>query len=511
MSSATPSLEKKFDEEDKFSSDELHHDSNSDDLKLTPNEKLAKVEQLAANLGIDQKKLMWKIDLWVVPPFCVLYFLAFLDRVNISNAKVYGLEADIGLVGNQFSTCLTVFFVPYVFFEVISNYCLKIVKPHIWMSTMIFLFGIITLCVGWVKSFGGLVACRILLGVFESGSFPGIFYVLSNFYTQREAQRRFSIFFSCTCLAGGCAGALAYRIHDLAGKHGFSSWQWIYIIEGSFTAGLGFILYFFITDFPEEAKYLTDAEKLFLKQKLAVYSGSSGFNLKQTWRDIAAVFKDPLLWVSALVYFCLIVPSYSYAFFAPTIIKLLGYTAMDAQRHSIYPWLCSLGFSIISAFASDKVGRRMPFAILACIVAIIGLSLVLAGGDRYHMKYGGCFLIASGLYTAMPLFVCWMSLNFSGHTRKGVATAFVIGFGNIGGIISSYLFPDGDSPEYKKGLGVNIGFSALAIVFIAIYFFIVYTRNQKKSDPALRAEWEKLDERTKTMRGDLNPDFIYLY
>ncbi|OUT23234.1 hypothetical protein CAS74_001549 [Pichia kudriavzevii] len=101
---------------------ELNVKEGTGELQLTDEEKKQKVDQLASEMNISQKKLMWKIDLCVVPPFCLLYFLAFLDRVNVSNAKVYGIEKALGLHGNQFATALTVFFVPYIVFEVLSNY-----------------------------------------------------------------------------------------------------------------------------------------------------------------------------------------------------------------------------------------------------------------------------------------------------------------------------------------------------------------------------------------------------
>ncbi|GME82805.1 unnamed protein product [Ambrosiozyma monospora] len=163
------------------------------------------------------------------------------------------------------------------------------------------------------------------------------------------------------------------------------------------------------------------------------------------------------------------------------------------------------------AFASDRMGRRLPFAILAGIIAIVGLAMVLAGGKNYDLKYGGCFLIAMGLYTCMPVLVCWMSLNFSGHTRKSVGTAFVIGFGNIGGIISSYIFPNTDAPDYKKGLGICIAFTAMAIIFITLYFLRLCQMNRKKQKIEYQDKWASRTPREKIMDGDLNPDFRYLY
>lgn len=482
--------------------------STPPDLSITDEQKKAEVNEIAATYGINQRKLMTKIDLCVVPPFCLMYFLAFLDRVNISNAKLYGMETDLKLVGEQFNTALTVFFVPYIIFEILSNYMLKIVKPHFWLAGMIFFFGIVTICMAYSHSFGGLVTCRFLLGIFEAGSFPSIFYIMANFYTAKESQRRFSTFFSCTCLAGGCAGALAYRLNDLDGVRGLASWQWIYIVEGSMTAFLSIFLFFAVADFPEQARFLNENERTFLKKKLEAYSGKSGFEVKQTWADIGHVFKEPLLYIAALGYFALIVPSYSYAYFAPTIIKQLGYTAMAAQAHSIYPWLASMGFSIVLAFVSDFARNRWAFCALSCIVAIVGLCLVLKGGD-YTIKYAGCFLIASGLYTAMPILVCWMSLNFAGHTRKSVGTAFVIGFGNIGGIIASFIFPNSDAPLYKMGLCVNIGFTALALVLVLTYFGALMYRNKQKQTQAAKDKWASLTYRQQVMGGDLNPDFVY--
>lgn len=485
--------------------------SYEDDLLLPLEEKNIKVEQLAQEYGIDHKKLMWKIDLCVVPPFCLLYFLAFLDRVNISNAKIYGMEHSLNLTGNQFSAALTVFFAPYIVFEVLSNYVLKLVKPHIWLSCMILLFGVVTICMAYSRNFGGLIVCRLFLGIFEAGSFPSIFYIMANFYSSVESQKRFSVFFSCTCLAGGCAGALAYRIHDLNGKYGLASWQWIYIIEGAFTAGLAILLFFIVPDFPEESRFLNDNEKKFLKKKLEVYSGHSGYEIKQTWSDVGKVFKDPIIYICAVCYFSFIVPAYAYAYFAPSIIAEMGYTSMEAQRHSIYPWLASMGFSIIIAYLSDSARLRLPFAIFATIVSVIGFALTIGATHRPLVRYGGCFMLASGLYTAMPILICWVSLNFSGHTRKSVGTAFVIGFGNIGGIVSSFIFPNNEAPRYTKGLGISLAFTLFALIMLIVYFaYLMYT-NKKKQNSNYKAEWEKLDSREKIMRGDLNPNFRYLY
>ena len=114
-----------------------------------------------------EKKLMAKIDLRVIPFLCILYLLAFLDRVNIANARSFGLVKDLNLVNTEYNTALTIFFVPYVVFEIPSNVLMKKLKPHVWLSGCMFMFGLVTVCQGLVKNYSGLLATRFFLGFFE--------------------------------------------------------------------------------------------------------------------------------------------------------------------------------------------------------------------------------------------------------------------------------------------------------------------------------------------------------
>jgi len=143
-----------------------------------------------------ERKLVARIDLHVIPFLCVLYLLgkpctpsarrlpdslaptAFLDRVNIANANVYGMSKQLNLTGDKYNIALVIFFAPYVLFEIPSNILLKRFKPRVWLSLNMFLFGFATILQGIVKSYGGLLATRFFLGLFETGMFPGCFYLI---------------------------------------------------------------------------------------------------------------------------------------------------------------------------------------------------------------------------------------------------------------------------------------------------------------------------------------------
>ncbi|KAL2018910.1 hypothetical protein VTK56DRAFT_10277 [Thermocarpiscus australiensis] len=204
-----------------------------------------------------ERRITTRIDLHLVPFVIVLYLMAFLDRVNIGNARSFGLEAELGLTGVDYNTSLTIFFVPYVLFEIPSNVLLKHFSPRVWLSLCCIGFGAVTCFQGLVQSFGGLLATRFFLGVFESAMFPGCFYLLSSWYKRSEAQKRFSLFFSSTSLAGAFGGLLASAIGKMDHVRGYRGWRWIFIIEGCFTAAVGLVFLFTFPSFPEQAVRLS--------------------------------------------------------------------------------------------------------------------------------------------------------------------------------------------------------------------------------------------------------------
>lgn len=267
--------------------------------------------QLQCPTHTTEKKLIAKIDFRVMPVLCVLYLLAFLDRVNISNARSFGLEKDLGMNPKslQFSTAVVIFFVPYVLLEIPSNILLKRFKPSVWLSGCMFMFGLMTIVQGLVRNYSGLLTVRFFLGVFETGMFPGCFYLIGMWYRRAEAQKRYSFFFSSTTLAGAFGGLLAAAIAKMDGLQGYSGWRWIFILEGALTCVISLALFFVMSDFPEDAKWLRDNERAYVKARLEVDQGKSALERKITIKDVGNVFKDFKVFLGGLMYFGLIVPS----------------------------------------------------------------------------------------------------------------------------------------------------------------------------------------------------------
>jgi MFS family permease len=212
-----------------------------------------------------------------------------------------GLPKDLGLTGQQPNIALTILFVPYIVFEIPSNIIMKRLSPHVWLSICIFSFGIIVIAQAFVQNYSGIIATRFFLGIAESGIFPGSFYLISFWYKHEEAQKRFTIYISSVILSSAFGGLLASAIANMEGLRGLAAWRWIFILEGIATILIGCIAFFLVTDFPQEATWLTEDEKKFVLSKTNSYE-TEKFAL--TSSDLVSFFRDIRNYLGAIMYFC---------------------------------------------------------------------------------------------------------------------------------------------------------------------------------------------------------------
>lgn len=326
-------------------------------------------------------------------------------------------------------------------------------------------------------------------------------------YRRSEAQRRYSFFFSSTTLAGAFGGLLASAIGKMDGVRGYQGWRWIFILEGLLTCVVSFFFFFLLPDFPEEAKWLTEDEREFVKARLQIDQGKSGAERPIKARDVARVFKDIKVWLGGLMYFGLIVPAYGYAYFSPGIIQSYGYSRIQTQLHSVPPWAAAFGFAMTVAYFSDRLQHRFLFTIFPICVAISGFAILISVHNNHNVQYAGLFLVAMGAYTAMPVMVCWFNMNLGGHHRRAVGSAWQVAFGNIGGIIAVFAFLKKDMPLYIPGYSICISFVCLSGLTCLAYFLACKIENrQRDKAPANLSltDYEKME------LGDKSPDYRYL-
>ncbi|KAL1999386.1 hypothetical protein VTN02DRAFT_4595 [Thermoascus thermophilus] len=237
-----------------------------------------------------ERNLLLKIDLRVIPALWLLFLVSFVDRGNLGNAKIEGLEDSLGMTGDDYNVALQVFTVSYVVLGIPANLVFQRYGPRV-LSVMMFAWGLCTLGQGVTQSFAGLVTCRLLMGVCEAGFVPGCAYLIGAYYKKNEYLRRYSVFFSASMAAGAFNGLFANLLSRMDGVGG------IFIVEALITVVISVASFFLIVPFPEHCTFLTPQEKKLLLDRLAEDGGSARDD-RIEWRRVLETAMDWKIWLA---------------------------------------------------------------------------------------------------------------------------------------------------------------------------------------------------------------------
>ncbi|KAK2605840.1 hypothetical protein QQS21_003794 [Conoideocrella luteorostrata] len=459
------------------------------------------------------RKLLWKLDLALIPWLCLLYLICFLDRTNIGNAKIAHLERDLGIdpKSMQYAATLIIFFVSYALFEFLSNFLLKRLRPSKFIPTIMIMWGFCMLGMGFVKNWSGLMAARWFLGVAEAGLFPGVNYYLSCWYKRNEFGVRAAIFFSAAALAGSFGGLLAAAIQKMDGLRGIAGWAWIFIIEGILTVAVGFISFFMVQDFPDEARFLSSQDRARVLFRLKNDNQSSAKHENFKWDYAWAAVKDWKTYNGMLIYMGPLMPLYSFSVFLPTIIQSMSFTSPDQiirnQLLSVPPYAAAAVATVVVGFWSDRIQKRGIFNMGCALLGMVGFIMLIASTNP-AVQYAGTFLGAMGIYPPISLTVAWVANNIEGVYKRGIVLGFVIGWGNLNGVVSSviYRWP----PRYFQGHGTIIAYLAVCMFGGSLLFTSMLSMENKKRRRGERDHWvEGKTEAEINALGDKRPDFMY--
>ncbi|KAI1616441.1 high-affinity nicotinic acid transporter-like protein [Exophiala viscosa] len=441
-------------------------------------------EQYAAREGghdhiyidpVKEKKIVRKLDMYIVPVFMITYLFSFLDRSNLGNAKVAGMETDLGLVKHQFNVVTSIFYVTYVVFEVPLTILFKVVGPSKMVPVIMISWSLVTCFTGFCQSYGGLLACRLILGACESALFPSLNLYVSMFWKREEIARRASGIGISLSLAGAFGGLFAWAILQMDGTGGYAGWRWLFFIEGAISFCLGIAAYWLFPDSPETAYFLTPEEREIARARLEMHGNYEPLD----YAHVKAAFKDPVCWLSGWIQFNADIYNYSISTFLPTIIKGLGYTSLQVQYMTIPCYLLGTIAYFTCATLSDKTKRRGPFMLFAGIFIMTGYA-VLLGSHKPHVRYFACFLVLFGAPIVPGLNLTWLNTNMAPHYKRATAIGINQTIGNSGGVIAGQIFLTGESPYYKTGMAVSLTAVGLTWCSTWVMMWILRKRNAEK-------------------------------
>ncbi|RYP90110.1 hypothetical protein DL770_003802 [Monosporascus sp. CRB-9-2] len=452
---------------------------------------------------LDEKRILRKMDIRLIPMLAALYLLSFLDRGNIGNAKIEGLQEDLGMTPDEYNWCLTAFFFTYAAFEVPSNLLLKKLRPSRWLPCIMIAWGTVMTLMGLVRNFRGLLAARLFLGLTEAGLFPGCA----------------ALFFSAASIAGAFSGLLAFAIAKMDGVANLEGWRWIFLLEGIATVVVAVIAFFMLHDFPETATFLTEEERAFVVFRLKYQGQVQAKEQKRTqvaqaeefeWRYVWDAFKDWQIWVNIFVYWGLVCPLYGISLFLPTIIRNLGYSSSKAQLMTVPIYITAAILAVFFAYISDRLGKRSPFVVSFLLITIVGFSMCMSTSNP-RVVYAGVFVAACAIYPAFPGVITWLANNLAGSYKRSAGMAIQIGVGNLGGAMASNFYRQKDAPRYILGHALELAFIGAGVV-AAVVLIAAYAAINKKRDRAVQeGGQDRYTAEELSAKGDRAVTFRYVY
>ncbi len=383
------------------------------------------------------EQLMFRKIAWRIIPFLFLcYVVSFLDRINIGFAQLQ-MKHDLGFSDAMYGLGAAVFYVGYVFCEVPSNMLLAKFGARRTFTRIMLLWGIASAGMMFVSAPSHFYAMRFLLGVFEAGFFPGIVLYLTYWFPASRRAAVISVFFAGVAVAGVLGGLMSgWIMRDMSGVLGLHGWQWMFAIEGAPAIVLAFVALGYLVDRPQDASWLTPAEK----ERIAVLCGQGqGSDHAHGTRSVAAALLNPRVYLFAFIYFSLTCASLTLNFWMPLMIRDFGITDVVAvSLYTVVPNAIGAVGLILIARRSDRTGERRKHFAFCTVGGGIALAALTLHLHSFAAMLACLSIAATLIFAALPIFWAVPTGYLSGKAAAA-GIALISSIGITSGIVSPWV------------------------------------------------------------------------
>jgi MFS family permease len=395
---------------------------------------------------------------WRIVPFCILLFIvAFIDRINVGFAALE-MNRSLAIGSEAFGLGVGLFFIGYFLFEIPSNLILQRVGARIWISRIVISWGALTALHVFVTGPRSFYLLRFLLGLAEAGFAPGLLFYFTLWFPAQHRGAAMSRYLTASAIAVVIGAPFSTSLFHLSGVLGLAGWQWMFLIEGGIGVILGIVTLGYLTDRPEDARWLSAEQRQWLLATLA----------REPARHVvgASMFRtalvDPRVWVLTFMFFCFGLSSYGIIFWIPQIVKQMSGLSNTAVGFvTALPWLAAVLVMTLVGKSSDRRNERHLHFACSFIVGAIGLlGSVLVADPIVAMIFIG--LGAVGIWSGLGVFWTMPPLLFTGPAAAG-CLALINSIGNLGGFVGPYMMGLARS---STG-GFSTGLIGLAVFLVA--------------------------------------------
>jgi MFS transporter, ACS family, phthalate transporter len=384
-----------------------------------------------------ESRLYRKVILRIIPFIFICYVLNYVDRVNVSFAKLQ-FQSDLNLTDASYGLGVGLFYVGYILFEVPSNLLLQKIGARKTITRIMCLWGLVSAAMAFVTRPQEFYLARILLGAAEAGFFPGIILYLTFWFPNRVRGRVMSFFVLAIAVSGMIGGPISGLImQHLGGFLGFKSWQWLFLIEGMLPVMMGVAAFFVLDDRPRDARWLSVAEKDLLTAHLAIESRTerhSGF------QAFLSALRKPMLWIATFGYFSVTWAGMVLNFWAPTIIQRSGVSSIfHVGLLSAVPYAIGAIGMLALCHHSDRVLERHRHFFAAVFIAACAALAVAYASWNSALSIFCLAVLAVGYLSAVALF--WtIPSGFLSEQESPGSIAFISSVGQVGSLVAPALF-----------------------------------------------------------------------
>ncbi len=426
------------------------------------------VEAQESHSLIEEARVYAKITWRLIPFLFIIYIIDYLDRVNISFAKLE-MMAQFNWTDTIYAWGAGIFFFGYCFFEIPSNVILYKVGARRWIASIAFIWGLLSASMMFVNSPGWLYFVRFALGMAEAGFFPGVILYLTFWFPARKRGQVVAIFMSAMSVSGIVGGPVSgWIMQKLAGVGGLHGWQWLFLLEGLPAVLLGILAFFLLDDTIRSAKWLNEGEKVLLEK-----------NIAKDFRpdhhvSLGHVLVDVRVWISSFVLFLLIMGLYGISFWLPQLIKNTGIKSpLDIGLLSAIPYVVAAIVMIWLGRNSDRTGERHLHIAFAAWVGAVGLILAGIFGHDTLIAMTALTVAAAAIFSTIPLMVALPTEFLSGMAAAG-GIGLINSIGNLSGFVSPIAVGKISDVTHRTDLGL---FLIAACLFVAGVILIAMKYN----------------------------------
>jgi ACS family tartrate transporter-like MFS transporter len=404
---------------------------------------------------------------WRLLPFLgLLYIASYLDRVNVSFAKLT-MDRAIGIDDATYAFGAGIFFIGYFIFEVPSNLILERVGARRWIARILITWGIVSAATAFVTGAASFVTMRFLLGIAEAGFFPGILLYLTYWFPSTERARVVGLFMIAIPLSGLIGSPLSAELMRLDGL-GLAGWQWMFIAEGLPAVLLGFVCLVFLPDGPGNANWLPPDERAWLTATLASERDVVG---RQGHTTLRAALIQPRVWALAIAYFGVVLSLYGFNFWLPSLISGYGVGLQYTGWIAALPFLCGAPFMVWWGRHSDRNGERVWHLVGVALLGFAGFTAASVFKSLPAEIVCLC-LAAMGVYAAFPILWTFPTMFLAG-TAAAAGLAVINSLGNLAGYVGPQVVAwltqgSGDYSRALFALGVSMLTPAVVVLALRV-------------------------------------------